>query len=333
MGRADRTEPAAVIDDLVARSHRFEFFQAVSLLRLAIGADDDGPASETAAPTRLRFRASPTLGFPASDITALSRREDEEGRPTFEMEVAFLGLYGPSSPLPAFVTEHVIARDRDTVTLRDFLDLFNHRAIELLYGVWRKYRHSVTYRTGATDANSRYVIALMGLLGARASDGPLSLESLLPFAGPLALAGHSALLLESLISQQFGGVPARVEEFVPRRATVAEVQRCRLGSRNATLGGDWVLGASVPDLTGKFRLWIGPLGLDEYRSLLPGTPDRRRLAAVVEATIRSRLEYEVVLTVRDGEVVPWRLGEPSALGYDAWLTDGETFENTIVSAA
>ena len=173
----------------------------------------------------------------------------------------------------------------------------------------------------------------MGLLAARASDGPLSLESLLPFAGPLALAGHSALLLESLVSNQFGGVPARVEEFVPRRAEVSEVQRCRLGDRNSTLGGDWVLGASVPDLSGKFRLWIGPLGLDEYHSFLPGQPNRRRLAAVVEATVRSRLEYEVVLTLRDGVVAPWRLGEPAALGYDAWLTDGEAFENTIVSAA
>lgn len=333
MGRADRAEPNTVIDDLVEHPYRFGFFQAVTLARLSIGASDEGPRSEIAPRGRLRFRATPTMGFPATDITAVVRSEDDDGEPCFEIEVPFLGLYGPSSPLPAFVTEHVIARSRDNDTLRDFLDLFNHRAVELLYAIWRKYRHSVTYRPGATDPISRYAIALMGLLSLRSADNPLSLESLLPFAGPLALAGHSGMLLGALVSHQFDGVPVRVEEFVLRRVNVDDAQKGCLGVRNTTLGDDWVLGASVADLTGKFRLWIGPVGIDHYRSFLPGRPARKRLASLVDATTRSRLDYDVVLMVRDEEVLPWRLGEPAGLGHDAWLTVGDTVEDVIVSAA
>jgi type VI secretion system protein ImpH len=172
----------------------------------------------------------------------------------------------------------------------------------------------------------------MGLLGLRSADSPLSLESLLPFAGPLALAGHSGTLLETLVAHQFDGVRTRVEEFVPRRALVDEAQQCRLGVRNTSLGDDWVLGARVPDLAGKFRLWMGPLGLDEYRGFLPGQPNRHRLSGLVDATIRSRLEYEVVLILHEEDIPPWRLGHGAELGFDAWLAGGDTIENVIVTA-
>ena len=329
MGRSGRTEADSVVDDLVARGHRFEFFRAVSLVRNAMETLAEDPAGRPA--PRLRFRATPTLGVPAAEITGFARIETAAGGAGFEMEVPFLGLYGPSSPLPAFVTEHVLARDRDGSTLRDFLDLFNHRAIEILYEIWRKYRHAETYRPGATDPISGYVLALMGMLGPGDAGGALSLESLLPYAGPLALAGHSAVLLEALASRQLGGVPVRVEELVPRRAAVDEAQQCRLGLRNATLGGDWVLGERVPDRMGKFRVWIGPLAIEDYRDLLAGRAGRERLAALVGATAGSMLDYDVVLTVREEEVAPWRLGEPAALGYVAWLAGGGRVENVIVS--
>ncbi|EDP61188.1 hypothetical protein BAL199_09415 [alpha proteobacterium BAL199] len=331
MERSGGAEPDPVIDDLIEHSYRFQFFQAVSLVRLAIGSSDDASAAETAA--KLRFRATPSMGFPATDITGVTRVVAEDGQPRFEIEVPFLGLYGPSSPLPTFVTEHVIARDRDSSTLRDFLDLFNHRAIEIVYQIWRKYRHSATYRTGATDPISGYVFALMGMLSLRDADSPLSLESVLPFAGPMALAGRSAMLLETLVSHQFDGVPTRVEEFVQRHVMVDDAQRGRLGVANGTLGGDWVLGERVPDVMGKFRLWIGPVGLEGYRGFLPGRPNRQRLASLVDATIRSQLEYEVVLVVREDEVAPWRLGQSGELGYDAWLAGGDRVETVIRSAA
>ena len=332
MEREGRTQTRSVIDDLVANRHRFEFFRAVSLVRAALEARGGDSTQGPAKAVGLRFRASPTMGVPAAEITGFTRVRDADGRNGFEMEVPFLGLYGPSSPLPAFVTEHVVARDRNAETLRDFLDLFNHRAIEILYGIWRKYRHAETWRPDASDPISGYVVALMGLLGLRHAGGPLSIESLLPFSGALALAGGSATLVEALVSRQLGGVRARVEELVPRRAVVDDAQQGRLGRSNTTLGEDWVLGARIPDRMGKFRLWLGPLGIEDYRDLLPGHPGRRRLARLIEATVGGELEYDVVLTVREEDVAPWRLGRPAALGRDAWLAGDAGAESTIVSA-
>lgn len=334
MGSPDRSEADAVIDAIVADPSGYQFFQVVRVIRRAFDVADQEQGDASPLGGRIRFRATPTLGFPATDVTGATRREvDEAGTPGVELEVPFLGLYGPASPLPPFVTETVIARDRDTDTLRDFLDLFNHRAVEILYMIWRKYRHWVLYRTGATDRISGYVIALMGLLGLRSGASTLSLESLLPFAGNLGLAGHSAQLLEVLVSSQFPGVRTRVEEFVPRLARVLPEQQGRLGVRNTELGGDWVLGELVPDISGKFRLWMGPLGIEEYRSFIPGRGNRRRLADLVNATIRTRLEYEVVFVIRRDEIPSWRLGDTGALGHDTWLSDEGDAETVIASAA
>ena len=90
----------------------------------------------------VRFSAHATLTFPASEIQSLDWRED---LPPW-MAVNFMGLTGPVGVLPLYYTELVMERLRSRDTgLRDFLDIFNHRAISLFYRAWEKYRlpHSV----------------------------------------------------------------------------------------------------------------------------------------------------------------------------------------------
>ncbi|MCW8092786.1 type VI secretion system baseplate subunit TssG [Alteromonas sp. ASW11-130] len=50
------------------------------------------------------FRANPSFGFPAADIHKLEYTESEQS----ELTVNFLGLYGPSSPLPDYFTQAII---------------------------------------------------------------------------------------------------------------------------------------------------------------------------------------------------------------------------------
>ena len=71
------------------------------------------------------------------------------------MLVAFLGLTGPSGVLPPHYTAHADARvcaAKDT-SLRDLLDMFNHRLISLFYRAWEKYRLPFAYeRSRQEDA-------------------------------------------------------------------------------------------------------------------------------------------------------------------------------------
>ena len=83
------------------------------------------------------------------------------------MTVNFIGLIGPLGVLPHALhrTDRgapVCARCR---TLRDFLDIFNHRMISLFYRAWEKYRFPVAYERGGrrTDRFTGYLLDLIGL--------------------------------------------------------------------------------------------------------------------------------------------------------------------------
>ena len=68
---------------------------------------------------------------------------DGQGPP--QMVTTFLGLTGPNGVLPSHYTTLLIERIRARISLRDFLDLFNHRTASLFYRAWQKYRFPFTY--------------------------------------------------------------------------------------------------------------------------------------------------------------------------------------------
>ena len=85
------------------------------------------------------------------------------------MTVAFMGLTGPLGVLPRHYTDLLLERGRrKDWTLRDFLDIFNHRLISLFYRAWEKYRLPIVYEAAAwrhqeNDCGSQYLFDLMGL--------------------------------------------------------------------------------------------------------------------------------------------------------------------------
>ena len=149
MAAQGRRSPAAVIEQLRAEPEGFAFFQAVRLLEAQAAREERRPVGEDHAPEResVRFRSAPSLAFPRSEVRGLSRG-GADARP-LELEVAFFGLIGPLGTLPAHYNELVLERLRlrDT-TLRDFLDLFHHRALSFFYRAWRKYRLPFAFEAG-----------------------------------------------------------------------------------------------------------------------------------------------------------------------------------------
>src|SRR5580693_4117999 len=147
-------------DNLRSGPWDFSFFQAVRLLHLL--GEVQQPLGSFNHPSRepVRLATRPSLGFPSSEIHSLEERADQPPK----MTVNFFGLDGALGVLPTRYTELIAERlaARDT-TLRDFLDIFNHRMISLLYRAWEKYRFPVAYERGGEDAFTDYMLDLIGL--------------------------------------------------------------------------------------------------------------------------------------------------------------------------
>ena len=141
---------------------RVGFFQAVRLLgrsavrREMVGGFPVDPKNEV-----VRFKAHPSLEFPASEIQAFSENE-ATGQPS--MTVTFMGLTGPMGVLPHSYTELVMERTRyRDHALGAFLDIFNHRLLSLFYRAWEKYRPWVARERGEDDAMTGALFSLVGL--------------------------------------------------------------------------------------------------------------------------------------------------------------------------
>jgi type VI secretion system protein ImpH len=310
---------------LATRAAGLAFPEAVRLLAGALGAPRPvgtiGPVEDE----RVLFRSAPSLGFPASDIASISfaGADGPAGRASWpaQMEVNFLGLYGPSSPLSAPWTEEILTDEGDGAgNLRDLLDLFGHPLVGLAYRIWRHYRLYLQAET-TRDPPVRAALALAGLIsGDRWTDEALDPFRLLPFCGLLAQHGRSAAVIRRVIEGYFE-VPVEVEEWLPRMAPIPPPQRFMLGAPQSALGHGTVVGESVPDVAGTVAIVLGPLSPDQFDAFLPGGAARRSLAALLRLAVRRPVECRVdLLLARDapGGLV---LGA-ARLGWTSWQ-DGE----------
>ncbi|MCA6107933.1 type VI secretion system baseplate subunit TssG [Bradyrhizobium cenepequi] len=291
----------------------YGFFSLAALLEHRFS--DAPPIGSTDNPEReaVRFRAASMLGFPAEEIADV--RQVKAAGERLEVYVNFLGLHGPSSPLPPFYTERVMHVD-GTAALADFFDFFNHRLISLLLQIWRYYRHHLRFAAGATDAISVLVGALFGLMPRESTADEREWRArLLPHAGVLALCSRSARLMASVIASHLD-LPARVEEFIWREIDIPPEAQWRLGRPGLQLGVDTLAGETMPDVVGKFRLCLGPLNQRQFRSLLPGREAHAILCRLINVILREPLAWDLKLELGPGETPEWALGE----GELGWTT-------------
>jgi type VI secretion system protein ImpH len=333
MASQDRAAADSLMHRLLSECKQFSFFQAVRLLeRLhpqSVALGREGPAEREA----IRFRPSASLAFPTCDVEELELSGTEGDQlPRFLMTVNFLGLYGPASPLPTFYTEDILSADLDESNRRQFLDLFHHRLIALLYRCWEKYRYYALYQPGATDQFSQWMFALIGLGDAALRDeSSIQWPRLLPYLGLLGMKSRSASVLARVISHYFGGLPAQIEQCVARWVPLATEQRTRLGAANCALGIDSLLGDRVYDRSGKFAVHIGPVDFATFCKFLPPGEYYHTVRELIVFGLTDRLAYDVEVTLLSAEIPPLELvpESPCRLGWSTWLGSGHDHDVAV----
>lgn len=265
----------------------------------------------------VRLGQEPEMAFARSTITEF-KPERHSGRMRLT-QLAF-GLFGPNGPLPLHLTEYARERKRKR---RDgafvgFADMLTHRLLSLFYRAWTTGQPAPSFDRPDTDPFARKVAALVGIDGPafRQRDAMPDLAKL-HFAGQLSAGTKPAEALVSMISAFFSA-PVQLQQFIGSWLDLEADDRWQLG-KPAGLGRSTSIGNRVFTRSAKFRLRIGPLGLEDFKRLLPGNGSLERLEAIVRNHVGDALDWDVNLVLRAGEVPRSALGGTTALGHTSWL--------------
>ncbi|MGZ8411667.1 MAG: type VI secretion system baseplate subunit TssG [Gemmatirosa sp.] len=299
----------------------FAFMQAVRLLgrlrpdRAAVGGWAD-PADEVA-----RFGVHPSLGFPPAEIQSIDLPESTNGGtpddgPPARFAVNFFGLTGPQGVLPHVYTEHVAARTRARDTaMRDFLDLFHHRALSLYYRAWQQGHVATAHETGQHDRLYEHLLDIAGVGSAGLRERlPAADEALAFYSGLLAGRVRHADGLARIVGDYFA-VPTEVEQFAGEWRRVDVGGQVTLGAPlDAGRLGFGILGDAAWDAEARVRLRLGPLTRPQFDAFLPGGDAHSTLVALARLYADDQVGVDAQLVLLRGAVAGCTLGAPVSGG-------------------
>lgn len=334
MASPNRKSLPSVKDELFAQPYTFEFHQAVKLLEMLTPdavpfGDGVDPAKEpVAVKSRVFFE---TL---ASDIYSLDTTGQAAYKHNYhyvswdddppQMQVNFMGLAGFPGPLPYAYSEMIIQRERlgDT-SLRDFLDIFNHRLISILHRLRKQYIVGLSPLTPDKAPQAASLRSFNGLLQEHTRNR-LSIpdRSLLEFAGLFWSRPHSAQALSQILSAYFE-FPVKVEQCIGTWRKVVPEDTTTIGSKRGRwnkLGDGAMLGQRIWDQQGQIRLHVGPLNQVDFDNLLPGANGYNALNDIVKLFIGPETHYDINLMIDADEIEASKLTHRSGLGWNTWLS-------------
>ena len=266
---------------------------------------------------RVRLGQQPSMAFAPATIHDF---EPPQGERAGRLSNLFFGLFGPHGPLPSHLTEYARERQRSyrDPTFAAFANMLTHRSMSLLYRAWRTGQPAPSQDRGQDGPMEQKVAAIAGLMG-EALRGRDAMPDLAKrhFAGHLGRRTRHSQGLSSILATFFR-TPVEVEEFVGSWLDLEPGDRWQLG-RQEPLGRGTITGGRVWSRSAKFRIRMGPLALEDYVALLPGSSALARLVAIVRNYCGDALDWDVNLVLAGAHVPASVLGGDTRLGQTSWL--------------
>jgi type VI secretion system protein ImpH len=314
-----------MLDALSREPYRYDFYQAMRRLECAFR---DRPRWGTALlpshePVRLGQEA--TLAVAPGSVASFTHQTD---RSPARLLLYCFGMLGPNGALPLHLTDYARQRSHQQhdPTFSRFLDLFHHRMTALFYRAWAIAQPAVQHDRVETDRFATYVgsLAGYGMPSLRGRD-ELSDNAKLYYAGLLLGHTRNAEGLAAFIGDYLR-LPARITQFVGEWVTIPPSHAWHLAKRGrpgtvvlGKLGSTAMIGTRVWMRQHRFRVVLGPLKRDQFRSMLPGGENLARLRALVRTYAGDELKWDVELRLSREALKPAELGKVAQLGRTSWL--------------
>lgn len=307
----------SLIDDLKKEPYRHDMF---SVMRQFERAYPDKPRigdAATRAEEILLMGQNPFVDYPASNIAAFT----VDDRKRYRLFTKFLGLLGPQGALPLSITTEV----KHWNDMRDdgfsrFLDILNHRFLQLFFRAWADARPIAQHDRPDADHFACYVGAVCGFgIPAFHHRDTVDDRAKLALAGLLGPQAKSTSRIENMIGWLFD-VHVEVEQFVGTWLSLPEDDQMKLGARHSGLGVSTMIGSGFYSVQDKFRIHIYVEDLEQFEKFLPSGEICEKLADIIFFYLGEVLDYDVELTLPTKATKPAQIGGFGRLGWTTWMT-------------
>lgn len=249
---------------------------------------------------------------------------------TASVRASMGGLLGPLGAMPPSYNELVMREERNRAHgLAGFFDIFTSRLTELFVDASEKYRLARRLRWNSDRGGNAFISALFSLAGfgtarlkeqVRPDD-----ELILRFSGFFATRTRNTINLRAML-HEFSGLPVAIELFRGRWLSIPVEERSRMGQpQGVQLGINATAGAAIHDFGGSFRVVIGPVDYEDYRSLSPGSANIDALFALTRLYVGPTLDFDIQVVLKKEHIPFCQLGEdgdPPRLGWNSWARVG-----------
>lgn len=271
------------------------------------------------------------MDYADSDIAGVETLDDG----SVELTTTFMGLYGISSPLPAYYTEELLDDEWDGNTApRDFLDIIHQHLYPLLFKAWQKYRFAhQTVEQGETKYWD-LLYSIIGLADPEFRRSSKYANRFLPYLGLLSQRQKSMLGLRTILRDALQLPKLDIEPCVTRDVSIPVAQYSLLGAGRASLGVDATIGQLITDRMGKAIIRISGVSSEQFQSFINDAELLDFIRTLTKFYLVQPLDVEIVLSLEQGAIKTTEISGScwSTLGVDTWLQD-QTFggDNTAAS--
>lgn len=321
-----RIDLNSLIREVAPRLHRIDFFHALSLLERLSPDSDRVVNANLPADELVRVRHDPSLSFSTSDIANVEISVSTNSSPTVNLFTTFLGLSGAVSPLPAYFAEEVSFDEPDSARAREFLDIFHHRFLCLLYRVISQRRYYQDCISSLNDCWSKRAYLISGFMEhPQLQDFPKHLIA--RFVPLLFDSSRTASSLEIILEDVLAHFleteqpNVHIQQFIGGWVSLTDEDRMHLGTKNHQLGINSILGDRTFVDSGVIKIHVKPLSSAAHQRLIPSGDLRDTVDKMVQLFTLDPLDYELLPFLAPDKRPNLHLGILSGghLGVDSWL--------------
>lgn len=306
---------------------QMQLFALMRYLHLAYDLKNNIGNEENLYEHPLRFGQDATLSFQEKQVHRVSQMPEKT-----KVQIQGFGMLGSNGVLPIHITEASYEKKlhEKNTAFNDFLDIFHHRLISLFYKAWLMSEPVIMLDNGNNKAFSNQIASFVGSAIDQHDKDYEKLAYDQFYYSSLLLSQHMPLdNLQEILNCYFK-IPIKIKQNIGQWIDSPEHSTIISHHSEHRLGQGLLIGTRYYDITQKFRVVIGPIGISTYLRFLKNGDLAQQLNIWIYRYIKHNYIFDIELVVDKNEVLPMAANGFSKLGQTSWLGKPKINPNIVL---